>query len=237
MKKRNVKVIFLTAFAVALIMAAVGCESDGGGGELTPAVISVSVTPSTAEVKKGYSGQFTAVVEVSGGASQTVTWSIDEAATVAAGTSISPAGLLTLDAAETLSALTVRATSTFDTSVSGSADVTVKEPDDVSVTLSVKDEALVLGGFPAAVPVIYKTGTGAWSSGAGKFKTLAITITNASDFSSLEWKVDEVSKGTGDTLTIDAADYQSGGHSITLLAEDADSVPWSVSKNFMVQDN
>lgn len=82
----------------------------------------VSVTPKSATVAKGGTQQFTAGGD---GASGGVTWSVTGESAVASGTTVSNAGLLTVAAAETNTALTVKATSTKDTTKSGSAAVTV----------------------------------------------------------------------------------------------------------------
>jgi hypothetical protein len=73
-------------------------------------VTDVAVNPAIANVIKGGTQPFTAVVTGTGSPPQTVTWSIVE--TTSAGTDISTAGLLTVDAAETATSLTIRATST-----------------------------------------------------------------------------------------------------------------------------
>jgi hypothetical protein len=72
---------------------------------------------------KGQTQQFSANVTAVGGASTAVTWSIVESHN--AGTSISTSGLLTIAAAEAATTLTVRATSNFNSAISGNATVTV----------------------------------------------------------------------------------------------------------------
>ena len=87
---------------------------------VTSPITSVSVTPATAAVKKTKTQQFTATV--SGTATdKSVTWS------VSGGTksTIDQNGLLTVNAMETAATLTVKATSTVDSSKSGTAAVTV----------------------------------------------------------------------------------------------------------------
>jgi hypothetical protein len=118
--------VFPAVFAAAVLM---GCNSGGG---IHPTVQDVSVTPSRADVSRGGTAQFEAAAIVSGGAAEDVAWSIDETPAGAA-TGISSTGLLTIDDAETLSALTVRAASTAAgfTHVSGAAAVTVSAPFDV----------------------------------------------------------------------------------------------------------
>ena len=87
-------------------------------------VSSVTVTPSVAEVQKGTTLEFHAVVEGENNPEQTVTWEVTGGV---AGTTINENGLLTVSADETAKTLTVTATSTLDKSVSGTATVTVTE--------------------------------------------------------------------------------------------------------------
>jgi hypothetical protein len=94
-------------------------------GELTPVVTSVSVNPSAATVAKGGSWPFHAIVSGTGNVAQTVTWTIDNSGSTKVGTYIETSGTLHIASDETLTSLTVRATSTADTSVSGTAAVTI----------------------------------------------------------------------------------------------------------------
>lgn len=87
------------------------------------AVTGVTVSPSSVTVTKGQTAQFTANVTATGFAPQSVTWSVNGKA---AGTSISPSGLLTVDASETQNPLTVTATSTYTPAQSGTATVTLQ---------------------------------------------------------------------------------------------------------------
>jgi hypothetical protein len=100
---------------------------DGTAAPAASTVTGVTVNPAAANVVKGGTQQFSAVVNGTGNPEQTVTWSIDETAIVA-GTDISAGGLLTVAAAETAGTLTVRATSTVDTGKSAAAAVTVTVP-------------------------------------------------------------------------------------------------------------
>lgn len=92
-------------------------------GTTTPTVTSVSVSPSPATVQKGGTQQFTATVSGTNNPAQTVRWTVTGGKT---GTSISTGGLLTVASDETAGALTVTATSTVDTTKSGTAAVTVQ---------------------------------------------------------------------------------------------------------------
>jgi hypothetical protein len=92
--------------------------------DLTPTITGVTVSPATVDVPKGGAQQFAATVTGTFDFVKTVTWKIDETG-LATGTSISAAGLLTIATGETKTTLTVRATSTGDTTKSGTATVNV----------------------------------------------------------------------------------------------------------------
>jgi formylglycine-generating enzyme required for sulfatase activity len=94
-------------------------DGDKGGEQ---AVSGVTVSPATAAVIQGETQTFTAVVEGTGSPVQTVTWKVSGGGE---GTMISGEGVLAVAASETAETLTVRATSTADTSKSGTASVTV----------------------------------------------------------------------------------------------------------------
>lgn len=86
----------------------------------------MTVSPATATVQIGTTRQFTASVTGTNNPATTVTWSLT--GNSHAGTTISSAGLLTVHAEEaTSSSLTVRATSTVNTGISGTATVTISE--------------------------------------------------------------------------------------------------------------
>jgi autotransporter-associated beta strand protein len=90
---------------------------------LNPQVTAVTVTPATANIRKGQGQQFYANVTVVDGADQSVTWTVSGQSV--AGTMISSAGYLTVDAGESATSLTVKAQSVFDPNKSGEATVTV----------------------------------------------------------------------------------------------------------------
>lgn len=92
-------------------------------GTTTTTVTSVTVSPASAAVQKGNTRQFTAMVRGTNNPAQTVSWAVTGGKT---GTGISNAGLLTVASDETAAALTVTATSTADTTKSGTATVTVQ---------------------------------------------------------------------------------------------------------------
>jgi len=102
----------------------------------------------------------------------------------------------------------------------------------VYISLSVDDEAQSITGFPASVPVIYKSGSGVYGdAGITKPKTLAIT-TAGSGISSFKWLVDGTvpEGGNNAVVSIDAATYGIGGHTITLIINEK----WSKELSFTV---
>jgi hypothetical protein len=121
-------------FSAALVCVAAlglvisGCPLDGLDSQVT--VSSVTVSPANPAVRAGETLAFSALVAGTNNPPQTVTWSVEGGVE---GTAISTDGVLSVAAAETASSLTVRAVSTFDTTKSGRANVTVSaaepEPD------------------------------------------------------------------------------------------------------------
>ena len=85
-------------------------------------VSSVTVSPATASVEKGATKSFTAAVTGTGNPAQTVTWDVEGETSVL--TTINASGVLVVGSDETATTLTVRATSTADTTKSGTATVT-----------------------------------------------------------------------------------------------------------------
>ncbi|MCL2294671.1 MAG: SUMF1/EgtB/PvdO family nonheme iron enzyme [Spirochaetes bacterium] len=109
-----------------------------------PTVTGVTVNPSTATVNRGGSQTFTAQVDGANNPQQDVTWAVESGV---AGTIINNAsGLLTVAANETAVSLTVRATSMLDTTISGTAVVTVPQPTVTGVTINPSTAAVNRGG-------------------------------------------------------------------------------------------
>lgn len=94
-------------------------------------ITGVMVSPVTAIVQKGKTQQFTAMVEVTGGASTGVVWSLT--GHVLTTTNISASGILTVANGETASTLIVTATSVFDNTKRGTATVTVENITSVEI--------------------------------------------------------------------------------------------------------
>lgn len=91
----------------------------------TPTVTSVSLDPSAVTVKKGQNVSFSATVATTNFAPKAVTYEITTTG-VKPTTVIDNSGNLHIASDETVSSITVKATSTFNSSVSGTATVTVQ---------------------------------------------------------------------------------------------------------------
>jgi hypothetical protein len=116
-----------------------------GTGGNTPTVSGVTVTAAADSVAKGGTVQFSAEVWGSNNPAQTVTWSIVTTST-ASGTAIDSTGLLTVAAAETTTSIEVKATSTVDTSKSGTKTVTILVPTVNTVNVTAAADGVYPGG-------------------------------------------------------------------------------------------
>jgi endo-1,4-beta-xylanase len=123
--KNKIKLSGIITLAVIISLITAGCLKNEPEEEEEP-VTSVTIGPANASITKGATRHFTAKVDGPDNPAQTVTWSIDQT-DKNAGTTINASGLLTIAADETLTSLTVRATSTVDTAKSGTATVAVTE--------------------------------------------------------------------------------------------------------------
>ncbi len=101
-----------------VVMAACG---GSGGGSSSSTITSVTVSCSPTTVSSGGTSQCAATVSGTGSYSSAVTWAANAG-------SISATGLLTAPSVTTITSVTVTATSTQDTSMAGTAKVTVNPP-------------------------------------------------------------------------------------------------------------
>jgi len=102
--------------------------------EVPPTVTSVTVTPNIANVYKGQTQLFSATVIGTNNPLQTVNWTITGNVTA---TTINSNGLLTVGINETVTTLTVVATSVFDPSKSGAATVTIENPPPIVTSIDI----------------------------------------------------------------------------------------------------
>lgn len=108
----------------------------------TPSVTSVAVTPALVSVNKGSTQLFSAAVIGTDDPAQTVIWTVEGGIS---GTSVDANGKLTVAAGETAATLTVRATSALDAQKSGTATVTVTEPQTYGIALDIPDTTPLIG--------------------------------------------------------------------------------------------
>jgi hypothetical protein len=113
------------------------------------------------------------------------------------------------------------------------------KPADGSIDMGAYEEP---GGIaPALITLtINDEGTGAFSQDSFSISKASngeqiVTLTGSGEYSSPTWLVDGVQKGTDNSITLKAADYAKGGHSLTLMVEKG-GVPWSKELAFTVTD-
>ncbi|MDH6672290.1 uncharacterized protein YjdB [Paenibacillus sp. LBL] len=131
-----------------------------------PVVNSVTVSPANATVVQGGTEQLTATVNVSGGAAQTVTWSSSDSS---GNVTVDGNGKVSVASNTTPGQYTVTATSTVDSTKSGSATITVTAAAVVnSVTVSPANATVVQGGTEQLTATVDVSGGAAqtvtWSS-------------------------------------------------------------------------
>lgn len=107
---------------------------------LTPAVSAVSVSPSSATVVAGQKLQLTATVTATGFANKAVTWSVDDTSK-ADDVEINESGVLYVPSDASVESITVTAKSVFNTSITGTATVTVSAIPTVAPTTSAPSSA------------------------------------------------------------------------------------------------
>jgi hypothetical protein len=145
-----------------------------------PTVDSVAINETSVSVALGATQQFTATVNGTN-APQAVTWSISSTGHKPGTTITSPGGVLTVATNETLTSLTVKATSTFDTTKSGTTTVTVLVPTVTGVTVSPATADVAPGGNKTFTATVNGDNsppqTVTWSLTSGGTGTTAINPT------------------------------------------------------------
>jgi hypothetical protein len=141
---------------------------------------SVTVSPTTVSVPRGWVQTFSTTVEGPNDPAQTVTWSIVEA-NKNPGTTIDASGMLTVAAAETLTKLTVKATSTVDSTISGTAAVTVTSAQTATLVGKWGKSGKVLYEFTSSGSILI-TGSSSFNytiSGTASSGTITTTLLGA----------------------------------------------------------
>ena len=230
-------------------------------------IIGVTVSPNPATVQQGAQQQFAATITATGGAPETVTWSIAGHALTA--TQISASGLLTIASGETATTLTVTATSTFDTGKKGTATVTVAEPPAVTNVAVAPNTATVVkgaqqqftanvtatGGAPQtvewsiaghALTATQISETGLLTVAAGETAaTLTVTATSTHDASqkgTATVTITETPMVTGVTLSPLTATIQQGGQqqfiaTVATTGGAPTTVTWNITGNVLIETN
>jgi uncharacterized protein YjdB len=177
---------------------------------VTAAVTGVSLNKTALTLPRGGSETLIATVAPANAVNKTVNWSTSNnaVATVTNGTVN----------AVTVGTATITAT-TQDGNLTATCTVTVTAAQ--GIVLSFTDQGagaiadppftVVKGGSPASQLVSV---SGAWAT--------------------VQWYIDGIAWGTGNSLTVNAADHSVGGHSLSVTVTKGDSIPWSKKINFTV---
>jgi len=200
----NLRLVWIPALVAIIGFVAVAC--DNGNPDTTPTVTSVTVSPATPNVVKGTTQTFTATVTGTNSPAQTVTWSIVET-NKNMGTTINTSGVLTVAAAETLASLTVKATSTVDTTKNGTATVTIYNN---AESLTIVTNVMV---NPDATTV---------AKGENQTFTATVTGTN-SPAQTVTWSIVETNKNMGTTINTSGVLTVAATETLTLLTVRATS--------------
>ncbi|HET7893551.1 MAG TPA: alkaline phosphatase family protein [Candidatus Sulfotelmatobacter sp.] len=197
-----------TILAGLPLLMAIAC---GGGSSSNPpppssSISSVAVSCSPSSVAALATSQCTAKVQGTGSFSSAVTWS-------AAAGAISTAGLFT--APSTAGAVTITATSTQDTTKSGTASVMVEAPSITSIAVTCTPSTIGTGANSQCSATVQGTGnfssTVAWSAAAGTINTSGLFTAPAAPGS-----VTIIATSTQDTT-------KSGTASVTVQLQTAQS--------------
>jgi hypothetical protein len=120
--------------------------------------------------------------------------------------------------------LTVRATSAYDTSKSGTATVTVIKVTKGAVTLIYPEDAAA-GAFQGTITLS--------KSGVGNPDEQILTVSG--DYDTYRWRVDGANKGQGKTIVLSAANYTTGAHQISVEVT-RNGVVYSKTGSFRVEN-
>ncbi len=118
----------------------------------TPDIKGISITPATATLSVGFPVQLNATVNADGFANRAVTWKSSDTAVA----TVSNTGVVTPIAAGNV---TITATSVFDTSVSGTATITVIANAVTSVTLNKSSTTIEAGANETLTATVVATGS------------------------------------------------------------------------------
>jgi len=131
---------------VILFISTSACSKQNLSELTTPSTLrsvvkSVTITPNTTTITKGQTFQFNAIVDAIGETIKTVTWTVEGGITE---TNIDQSGLLTVNINETTTSLTIKATSTIETSKSGTASVTIIDTQPTVTSVEVTPAEIII---------------------------------------------------------------------------------------------
>ncbi|WP_010253195.1 Ig-like domain-containing protein [Treponema primitia] len=177
-------------------------------------------TSTTAGIPLALSG----TVSPSNATNQTIVWSVANAGTT--GAAIIDGNSLTTTAGGTaiITATIINGKKTDSYTIANyTQDFTIIVIPTNSISLSFTDES---GGA-------FNQGSFTISKGNAMNNTKTISLVGS--WVSKEWRVDTVSKGTGDSFIVNAADYTTGTHTLGVRVF-KDSVPWTKNITFTVTE-
>jgi hypothetical protein len=175
-------------------------------GDFLPAdTAGVSINPGSATVGRGQTKSFSASVEWDSNPAQPVSWTVEGGV---AETTITNGGLLTVAANESAGTLTVRATLTADSGISGTAAVTVVPSNSKEIT------GFSIGGVPGSI--------------SGTNITVIVPYNDSSEISSLQPAITVSPNATVSPLSGEARDF-TGPVTYTVTAEDSSQETYTVT--------
>ena len=192
-----------TETSTALVVKATSTYDTSKSGNasvkvLVPTVTSVVVSPNSVNVSQGGTQDFTATVNGSNDPPQSVTWSVS--GNNSSSTTINSDGRLTVGNNEPSTSLIVQATSTYDTSKTGKADVTVLVPTVTSVVVSPNSANVSQGGTQDFTAVVNGTNdppqTVTWSVSGNNSSSTNINSAGLLTVASIETSTSLVVKAT-----------------------------------------
>ncbi len=197
----------------------------------TPAITSVTVSPSTETIMQGTSKQLGVTVVAVGDADESVTWTSSDPAKVA----VDNKGNVTVAADATPNNYTITATSNFDGSKKGEAVITVTEAPVYSIaaignqTLTALAQGYVSGTQDSKSITILNTGNVDLNN-----LSVMVSGTNANDFMMTELDANSLTSGASTSFNIHARDGLAAGTytaTVTVAADQMTPVTFTVTQS------
>ncbi len=184
--------------------------------DVSSTVTGVTVSPNVTTVQKGKTQQFIASVQGQNSPPQTVNWTVE--GNVDNSTSISANGLLTIAAGETAKSITVKATSTVNNTIFGTASVSVS--DTAVATYTVTPNAGANGSIsPNAVQNVNSGGSVIFNFQPNTdYEVDTVTVNNVlvTPTTPTSHTISNITKNTSISVTFKAISSNSKIHSIII---------------------